>query len=413
MSQINLRSSDAATYVGFETSFAQTPSMIRAFPVQDSVDLQLEQTELDNEQESVDLYDNEATVRGFKGGTASMLFYVKVPPAQLVSGQSSQAHYLNEVFRAGLGFRLVSQGSVAAVPGSPAGTDTTFNVFAGHGSRFFKGQWIGVEVNGEIEPAKIIDRTGDTLTVYPSLSSTLVNGARVVNSYTYLPSVNALASLHIQHAKNGSAADGVQWVMSGSAVNLTFDIKRNELAKVGVEAQVGSWQGPGFFNIATGSAQDTMSPPFAVRDAITIFQPVSTTTRNSYCLISAEVKINSGYEFVECFGETEGKTAVFKKGQRIFGDIELKFRFDPDVDSIYWESQQLMYCSIMVPKGSGNTKRWFVLEISSCRVVGKPVVSDENGMFYMTVNLQPTRDTTIINPANTNLETTPFRVALL
>jgi hypothetical protein len=409
MAQINLRTADAATYVGFETVFASTPPMIRAFPVQDSVDLQLEQNELNNEEESVDLYDNEATVRGLKNGMAKMLFYVKVPPAQLVSGQSSQAHYLNEVLRASLGFRLVAQGSNVVGTGGPS----TFTVTTGHGVRFLKGSWLAVEVNGEMEPAKVINAVGDTLTVYPQLSSTVVNGARVVNSYTYLPSVNAATSLHIQHAKNGPSSEGLQWVMSGSAVNLTFDIKRNELAKIGIEAEVASWQGPGFFNIATGSAQDTMSAPFAVRDAVTIFQPVSTTTRNSYCLMSAEVKINGGLNHIECWGATEGKIGTFRTGQRIFGDIELKFRFDPDVDSIYWESQQLMHCSIMIPKGTGNTKRWFVLEISSCRVVGKPVVSDENGMFYMTVNLQPTRDATIINPANVNLETTPFRVALL
>jgi len=286
-------------------------------------------------------------------------------------------------------------------------------VAAGQGSRFSRGTWIGVEVDGEIEPAKVIERSTDTLTVYPDLSNSLVNGARVANSYTYLPSVNAATSLHIQHAKNGLTSEGLQWGMSGSAVSLTFDIKRNEIAKLGVEAEVADWRGPQILGIATGSASDPMTSPFAVRDAVTIFQPITTTSRNSYCLISAEIKLNGGLEHVECLGATEGKTAVFRKGQRLFGEASLKFRFDPDVDSIYWETQELMSCIIMIPKGSGNTKRWIVLEIPTCRVVGKPTVSEESGMFYMSVNLQATRDETVVNAASTNLESAPFRVALI
>jgi len=410
MAQINVRTRDAATYVGFETTFAAQPAtMVRAFPIEESFQAELEQTELENLEESVDLYDNEATVRGMKGGKVKMDFYLRVPSAQLVSGQSSQTHYLNEVLRAGLGFRFVSQGSTVAGTGGP----TTFNVAAGQGSRFSRGTWIGVEVDGEIEPAKVIERSTDTLTVYPDLSNSLVNGARVANSYTYLPSVNAATSLHIQHAKNGLTSEGLQWGMSGSAVSLTFDIKRNEIAKLGVEAEVADWRGPQILGIATGSASDPMTSPFAVRDAVTIFQPITTTSRNSYCLISAEIKLNGGLEHVECLGATEGKTAVFRKGQRLFGEASLKFRFDPDVDSIYWETQELMSCIIMIPKGSGNTKRWIVLEIPTCRVVGKPTVSEESGMFYLSVQLQATRDETVVNAASTNLESAPFRVALI
>jgi hypothetical protein len=410
MAQINRRSKDAATYVGFETTFGSTPAtMVRAFPVEGTFNGDIMQTELENLEEMVDLYDNKATVRGLKGGTVKADFYMRVPSLQLVSGQSSQTHYLNEVLRGGLGFRLVSQGSlVAGVP-----TQNVIDVTTPQGTRFSRGSWCGVEVDGEIEPAKVIDRTGDTLTLFPDLSAIPTAGALVVNSYTYLPSVNSAASLHIQHAINGDSSEGLQWAMSGSAVSLTFDIKRNELAKITMEATVADWQGPGNFGFVTASASDPMSTPFAVRDAITIFQPVTTTTRDSYCLISAEVKLNGGLEHVECLGAIEGKTSVFRKSQRLFVEATLKFRFDNVMDSLYWQTQELMSCIMMIPKGSGTTKRWIVLEIPTCRIVGKPKLTDENGMQYMEVTVHGTRDETVVNALSTNLESAPFRVALI
>ena len=410
MAQINRRSKDAATYVGFETSFASTPAtMVRAFPVEGTFEADIMQTELENLEETVDLYDVEPTVRGLKGGTVKADFYLRVPSAQLVSGQSSQTHYLNEVLRSGLGFRLVSQGSLVA--GTP--TQTVVDVTTAQGSRFSRGAWIGVEVDGEIEPAKVIERSTDTLTLFPELSAAPTAGARVVNSYTYLPSVNAATSLHIQHAVNGDSSEGLQWAMSGSAVSLTFDIKRNELAKLKMEAEVADWQGPSFLGFSTASASDPMTTPFAVRDAVTLFQPITTNTRTSYCLISAEIKLNGGLEHVECLGATEGKTAVFRKSQRQFVEATLKFRFDNTMDTVYWQTQELMSCILMIPKGSGTTKRWIVLEIPTCRIVGKPKLSDENGMQYMEVSVHGTRDETVTNPASINLERAPFRVALI
>lgn len=415
MAQINQRSKDAATYVAQESVFATAPTpplgqMLRAFPVEGSFVAELEQTELDNLEESVDLYDVKATVRGLKGGTVKADFYARVP-AQLVGAQGPTTHYLGAILDTGLGASASDLGSTTDIV--PSSTSVV-NVVAGEGVRFDQGQWIGVEVAGAIEPARVSTVVGDALTVYPHLSGIPGTGVLVANSYTYAPDPNNTKTLHIQHAKAATAGTGLQWTISGSTVNLSFDIKRNELAKISMEGAAASWQGPGNYGLSVASAADTLSAPFAVRDAVTLFQTNATTTRTSYCLISADIKLNGGMEHVECLGATEGKIGAFRKSQRLFAEATLKFRFDNAVDATNWTNQDVMSCIVMIPKGSGLTRRWFVLDMASCRIVGKPKLSDEGGMLYMEVTLQSAIDQLTTKSATpTAMEQAPFRVALI
>ena len=409
MSQINQRSREAATYIGLETQFASLPAaMHRAFPVEGTFAAELEQTELDNLDESTRLYDVKATVRGLKGGSVKFELYGKVPATQLLDSVSVTPNYLDATLRAALGSFAGDEGSTIASAGP-----LSFDVQAGNGTRFEVGQWIAVQTGSQLEPCRITSIATDTIRVYPALSGTPGATDLVVNSNTYAPAPNHTGTLHLQHAKSADTAHGLQWSISGSTTSLTFDVKRNELFKVGVECQAASWTGPVDQAFVTSSASDTsMTAPFAVRDAITIFQPVATTTRNSYCLLSADVKINGGMEFIECLGATEGKAGAFRKGQRIFAEATLKFRFDPDTDATQWTAQQLMSCIIMVPKGTGVTKRFLVLDMPTCRIVGKPKIADENGMVYCEVMLQAAIDTTTTG-STSDMALAPFRIALI
>jgi hypothetical protein len=411
MAQINQRSKDAATYIGRETTFAAEPiTMVRAFPVEGSFVAELEQTELENLEESVDLYDNKATVRGLKGGSVKMDFYARVPAAILADTVAPVPHYLGTLLDTALGASASDEGAVMDAATAPA----TFDVLAGQGVRFEQGQWVGVEVAGTIEPARVSTIAVDNLLVYPLFSASPTAGGVVHNSYTYAPEPDHTSTLHIQHAKSATFGTGLQWSISGSTANISFDIKRNDLAKISLEGQAGSWHGPGNFGFVTSSASDSMSAPFAVRDAITLFQPNATTSRTSYCLISADVKINGGMEHVECLGNIEGKSGAFRKGQRIFAEATLKFRFDQDIDATNWTNQTLMSCIVMIPKGAGLTKRWFILDMPSCRIVGKPKLSDENGMLYMEATVVATMDkVTTQSGIPTSIESAPFRIALI
>lgn len=417
MSQQSIRNKEAATYVASETSFAVLPTtMYRAFPIEGSVGIDLEQKELDNMDQRTTLYSYLAPVFGLKDGKVKADFYAKAPTTQLVAAQAPTAHYMGQIFDAAWGYAFANSGSLCAGASSP----TSVTVTAGEADNFELGQWIGVSTGGAtLEPTKVIgiNIAGDTLTVWPALSTSPGVTDIVVNGYNYAPKANHTGSLHLQHAVAGDSNATTQWATSGSAVNLSLEVKRNELAKVSVEGMVGSWLGPQALGFLTSSASDPFTAPFAVRDALVYFQSAgSATPASAYCLQEFTTKTNGKMEHIECLGATEGKSASFRKGQRMFAEATLKFRYDNDMDATNWSNHILMQAVVILPKGSGLTKRFTVIDMPNAYIFGKPKLSDENGMLYMTVTLHATADTNIASGGGataTELTTSPLRLALI
>lgn len=417
MSQQSIRSKESATYLASETTFAQLPAtMYRAFPIEGTVGLEFEQKQLDNLDARTTLYSYLAPVFGLKDGKLKAEFYVKAPTTQLVAGQAPVAHYMGQLFDAAWGYTFANSGSNR----QGASSTTAILVTTGEADNFELGSWIGVEVASVIECTKVIaiDLITDTLTVWPALSAAPGSGARIINGYNYAPKSNHTGSLHIQHAICGDANPTTQWVSSGSAVNITIEAKRNDLAKLSVDGAVGAWLGPQALGFITSSASDPFGSPTAVRDAVVYFQAAgSATAATQYCLQEFTIKTMGKMEHVECLGATEGKSAAFRKGQRLFSEATLKFRYDNTIDAVNYATIGLNQAIILIPKGSGITKRWTVIDMPNAYIYGKPKISDEGGLLYMTVVLHATGDTNIAGggtgPAATELTNSPLRFALI
>lgn len=417
MSQQSLRVRQAATYVGSETSFAVLPTtMYRAFPVEGSVAIDMEQKQLDNMDQRTNLYDYLAPVFGLKDGKIKMEFYCKSPTAQLLAGVLPTTSYIDQIFDAAWGYRFANSGSNRA--GASSTTQTL--VTSATADNFELGSWIGVEVAGVIEATKVvaIDLLTDTLTVFPALSAAPQSGARVINGYNYAPKQNHTGSLHIQHAICGNSNPTTQMVSSGSAINLTVSAKRNELAKIEVEGAIGSFLGPQALGFVTSSASDPFTSPYAVRDALVYFQAAgSAQPAVPYSLHEFTIKTMGVMEHIEGLGGTEGKSASFRKGQRLFAEATLRFRYDNDVDAQAYANISLAQAMIIIPKGSGLTKRFTIFDMPNAYIFGKPKLVEESGLLYMTVTLHASADTNIpfnaLGPATTELTTAPFRVAFL
>jgi hypothetical protein len=417
MTQQSLRTKQAATYVGSETSFAVLPAtMFRCFPVEGSVAIDMEQKQLDNMDQRTNLYEYLAPVFGLKDGKIKMEFYAKAPTSQLLAGQAPTTSYMDQVFDAAWGYRFANSGSNR----DGASTTTSVLVTLATADNFELGGWIGVEVAGVIEATKVIaiDLVSDTLTVFPALTAAPQSGARVINGYNYAPKQNHTGSLHIQHAICGDSNPTTQMVSSGSAINLTVSAKRNELAKIEVEGAIGSFLGPQSLGIVTSSASDPFTAPFAVRDALVYFQAAgSASPAVAYSLHEFTIKTNGVMEHIEGLGGIEGKSASFRKGQRLFAEATLKFRYDNDVDAQAYASIGLAQAMIIIPKGSALTKRFTIFDMPNAYIFGKPKLSDESGLLYMTVTLHASADTNIafnaLGPATTELTNAPFRVAFV
>lgn len=417
MTQQSLRTKQAATYVGSETSFAVLPTtMYRAFPVEGSVAIDMEQKQLDNMDQRTNLYEYLAPVFGLKDGKIKMEFYCKSPTAQLLAGVLPTTSYMDQVFDAAWGYRFANSGSNR----NAVSTTTSISVTSATADNFELGGWIGVEVAGVIEATKVvaIDLVTDTLTVFPALSGAPVSGARIINGYNYSPKQNHTGSLHIQHAICGDSNPTTQMVSSGSAINLTVSAKRNELAKVEVEGAIGSFLGPQALGFVTSSASDPFTAPYAVRDALVYFQAAgSAQPAVAYSLHEFTIKTMGVMQHIEGLGGIEGKSASFRKGQRLFAEANLKFRYDNDVDAQAYANISLAQAMIIIPKGSALTKRFTIFDMPNAYIFGKPKLVEEAGLLYMTLTLHASADTNIVfnalGPAVTELTNAPFRVAFI
>jgi len=133
MTQQSLRTKQAATYVGSETSFAVLPAtMYRCFPVEGSVAIDMEQKQLDNMDQRTNLYEYLAPVFGLKDGKIKMEFYCKAPTTQLVAGQAPTTSYMDQVFDAAWGYRFANSGSNRNL----ASTTTVISVSTGEALNF-------------------------------------------------------------------------------------------------------------------------------------------------------------------------------------------------------------------------------------------------------------------------------------
>jgi hypothetical protein len=417
MSQQSIRSKESATYLASETTFAQLPAtMYRAFPIEGTVAIDMEVKQLDNLDARTNLYSYLAPVFGLKDGKIKLEFYAKCPTAQLLAGVAPVSHYMSEVFDAAWGYKFANSGSNRNL----ASSATVISVMPAEADNFELGSWIGVEVASVIEATKVIaiDLVGDTLTVFPALSGAPQSGARIINGYNFAPKQNHTGSLHLQHAICGDSNPTTQMVSSGSAINLTVSAKRNELAKFEVEGMIGSFLGPQALGFVTSSASDPFGSPTAVRDAIVYFQAAgSASPAVEYSLQEFTIKTMGGMSHIETLGGIEGKTSAFRRSARMFAQATLKFRYDNDVDAQTFANISLAQAAILIPKGSGITKRWVIVDMPNAYIFGKPQLSDENGLLYMTVTLHATGDTNIpfnaLGPAVTELTNAPLRIALI
>lgn len=411
MAQISKRSKEAATFVGRESAFATLPgTMYRAFPVENSFGTELEQKEIENVDERTTLYAVLPTVRGLQDGKLKLEFYGKVHSSQLIAGASPSPNYMTEVLDAAWGYTGAGEGSLVTA----GSTTTVVNVSTGDGSNFEVGQWIGIEAGATntLEPCRIVSIATDALTVYPPMSTAPLAGDIVVNSVTVAPSVTHDGTLYVQHAMVGDSS--MQWSLKGNTANIGFEVKRNEIFKLMVEGAVGSFVGPENQSISTAVDSDTLTSPFVVRDALVLFRASGTSVANrtAYPLAEFSVKTNGKMEHIAELGGTEGKLGAFRKGQRLFAEATLKFRYDGSIDSSTWSAQTAMQCVVIVPKGSGTSKRFIAIDLPYTYIVGKPKIVNEDGMVYFEITLHASEDSSIASPT-TDLMSAPMRLAFI
>lgn len=401
MAQSTINSRQAATYVGLETTFASTPGTVyRAFP-KSTPDIGLEQAEVENDNESVYLFDYLDPVQGIKDGSVKAEFYLRPHASQLNSSTAPSNNYLQQVLKGTFGGHTVNTGSLVGA------SATTGSIPVDTSSRFSVGQWALFTTTAGLEPARITAISASTLTVFPALSSAPSSGSAAINMDNFYPTENNTNSLTVQHAKAEDSA--FQVLMNGCIGGAEIKLERGALATVSVDLKAATWS-TGSLGYSTAVGTDTLASPMVVKDAVVLVQPTTTSTRTQYPLKSLSLKLDLGNSFLEELGGAEGKTGPVRTGNRSVADITLRFKADTVAEG-YWSNQTKLSVMAMVPVGSSTSKRWIVLDVPTAVPVGRPKLVDDGGVLYLEMTLKA-KLSTVNSSQSTDLARAPVVLAV-
>lgn len=415
MAQNTVSTKPGATYVGIETTFATAATTTRIYPVESSVELDLQQDEVVNESEQPSLFETPAPVRGLKStnSTAKWRQYFRPLTTQLTGSATTTAATPPCMIpvKACLGGESFSHNSGVGTTVT-SGTVSTLTVAATAGLAI--GQWVLVNVGGVLEPTRIYAISGSVLTVNPELSGAPTSAAALYGMATYYPTEANTQSLTLQRALSGDA--NLQWTATGGIPALDLKIARNEIIEYGASAKFASWTGPSAQGISTAIATDPSAAPWVLRDGLVLFQASTAPTRTVYSLIECGVKLNPSLDFVpELVGSTEGAAGVYRRGARPFAEVTIKFRSDTAMNAI-WTTQTKMQLIVMASQGSGTSKRWLVFDLPTAIVVGKPKWTGSGDLAVVEMTLQAQLHLNVNNPAfvpgTSDLQHASYRIAL-
>ncbi len=406
------RPDDSSTYVGVESSFATLPTMYRAFPITGSFEPTILQDELEVADESVYLYDQKDPVLGLKSGGAKFGYYLR-PSSDQLSSAGVDTVPLYNCLKALFGGLSYGAGSTT----TSVSTTTTATLTSAAGVT--EGQWVLPTVSGTTEPCRIGSISSNTLTwdLQPSTTPTAASAA-CLGMYNFYPAANNTSSLYVQHA-NANESTNEKYSFSGCTGDMGLKFDRNALLRADFDLKANNWSCPSSDTIAVTVGSDTMGSPFAMKSATVILQPAATLTRTQYEIAPGfSAKLGMGMQHIPVLGGTagtlgaNGNMGVMRIGQRLFAEATVRIYADvTDTATIvgYWTNRTALQFVVMVPSGSGSTKRWCVFDMPKCIVVGRPKPVRDGGRMCVELTLRSKMRGT---SGATEQARTPFNLAI-
>lgn len=375
------RPEEAVTYAGPESTLGSSggaPTMTRTFPVSGTVETKLEQEEIPIDQESIHLFDLQNPVKGIKKCSFGCEYYLQPDGTQLNSAASPATHPLGVFLKAAFGNETVAAGSTV----DSSGSGTAVTVAAGHGSRFAVGAWALFPISSSLLPGRVSVIATDALTLDLGIGSAATSSGDIMNMYNYSPSASSTQSLYIQHVPAGSTTNFAEALKGCIAESLELGLELNKAATAKFKFQGIDWERPSDDSITTTVGTDTMGTPFAMDgNAVMILQSTGTATLTQYPLLSVSVKLNLGMQYAMTLGGVQGRSSAYRAGNRMFAEITVKaVSADITPHSTWWTDRTDLQCVLMVPFGSGATKRWLVIDAPKVAVIGTPETVKEGGM---------------------------------
>jgi hypothetical protein len=389
MAQEAVAQRPARSRVGIEVTHGTTPTMTDFFPIEKTVDLSgLEQEQLPVETETARAYDEKDHVDGFKKASVPCSIHIRPDGTQL-SGPAVApvVHWLGILWRACWGNddgsvtsnpnyapAAAAAGNGTLVVASPAPTTTSFSVTPAQGALITVGQMMLMEIgspgSGVLEPIYIKSRATDAFTTAFAMSAPPQTGAHVYGMYTYGISQSSVAGLCFEHAKSLGANE--QWRVNAGTVAISdLKLERGKLPTAKVTIKGATWQQLSALGIPVTTGTDTMAGATACRDAIILLQLTTDTTRVHYPMESVTFEWNDDLILLPDYQGIEGTTQLFRNPTKQFARAKVRMRTDL-ARVANWTARDKLMLFVMIPTGTGLTKRWVVFAMPTCVIFGNP-----------------------------------------
>jgi hypothetical protein len=357
-------------YVSRESAFGTPGTYVSCFPVAESLQHSCKQEQLDRKTLNVRPFDVKTPIKSYKSATAKFDVYLQPSSTRLIEGAtvptgSSEPHLwvlLRTLFG---GISVESGGEVATGVSASSAT-----LEAGQGAKFPAGQLCLIEdsTNGLVA-ARVLSRSTDTLTFWPSLSGTNSTGDDFVNAATFYISRTNTGSLAFRFA-NAQDSD-YQWTLVGGTGSLEFKLERGQLALASVDLTFASFTGASDQSITNTHLDDTMLEPFAVRNVLVYLQTPATTTRTAYPIEALSIKLNLGNAHRKVLvGGTEGVGGVVRS-ENLYepcATVELTFESDLVAQNTWYGSRTDLSLLIVIPADLTAGRRAIIIDCPLVRV---------------------------------------------
>lgn len=419
MAQANLHPDTLVCRIGAESTFGTTASTMKRLILSGAqVPLAGLKTEMLPVMDlSPHMEDPRSPVRGLaRGGQVTLKLALKRNPTRLTSSATPVAYSNSSALSHQIllthwfGAEHVAAGSI--LDGGFSLGDTSI-VVDGGGSRFPAGSMIGiVEDTAGLRPYLVTARSGDTLTIFPSLRGAAANAAVVANSYTYAraeshtgPSLTVEQAQYEASAANQRRARGVY-----GACKLTLAIGQQPM--IDFTGESSAEDGPGDLSIPVTAAADDMGAYVGAWTPEVLFQSSASFTA-SYVCDSFELDVPNAWQWI-----TQGDGVGARNGAvRVNGKSgpctwSMKLRMDP-AEYTAFSADTVRYLMAWVTVSTGIVG----VEITRAALTEEPQQVIENGLVFVTLKGVALQDTiTAGSPVasdSTDLSRSPVRLFLI
>lgn len=353
-------------------------------------------------------------IHGPRRGTINLPLHLRAHASQLNAAASvpSVPSPNGAVLRAALGGWNAGRGSTVQA----SSTTSTVKVATGHGSRFWVGEAIAVEVSGELEICFVTAISTDDLTVYPTLTATPTTSGVVIASQQYYWSDTSResASIEVAEASAVSGTEDAQYEYLGAhATGFTLETKIEADVTFSVALESAGFTGPEALSQSTADEADTQSDPFVYMDSQLWLAPSDTIDRTHTTHHTAAFKIDTGMVAIK---DGKGLAKSNRAGVVRTGNPNGTVEFEMPSDFAYLAEydSKTSYMAVQVHKiGTGTSARFAVVSCPCLVLDERPDHGEESNRVTTPLKFGMLENDDAVWTGSDDKSRSPFSIYLL